>query len=297
MPSRFVIVLLIGLAGTLPGPPAQARAGGGDTAAASEKSEAQQQARRFFLEGKKRFALRQFRRALKLFSQAYDAVPLPGFLFNIGQCHRFLGDCTRAVFFYSGFIRENPNTPDAKFVQQLIARCKAQQELTQQKHLLAGKYFEEGRKSLTLRQFDHALSQFTKAYRVQPRSGYLYHIAKSHQGLRQYKEAIHFYSAYLQQNPGSPTAKDVKRELQMCRQELKKEQERRQQTDRINRNLNLKGAGKPGEGGAPVYKKWWFWTTIVATVTAAAVGLGVGLTQAKKDDPLPDAPWTINWRQ
>ena len=93
-------------------------------AAPSADAALRKQARTRFLEGKKRFALRQFRTALASFKKAYELLPLSGFLFNIGQCYRFLGDCKTAIFYYSGFVRENPGTPDAKFVATLVTRCK-----------------------------------------------------------------------------------------------------------------------------------------------------------------------------
>jgi tetratricopeptide (TPR) repeat protein len=33
---------------------------------------------------------------------------LPAFLFNIGQCHRKLGQHEQAIFFYSRYLKANP---------------------------------------------------------------------------------------------------------------------------------------------------------------------------------------------
>ena len=256
-------------------------------------TETQKKARQSFLDGKKKFALGHFAVALEQFSKAYELLPLPGFLFNIGQCHRFLGNCKKAIFYYSGFVRENPDTPDAKFVTTLIAKCRAQLRSGEQKRLRAKGLFEEGRKSYVLGQYREALGQLTSAYRVLPVPGYLYHIALTHQGLHQYDKAIHFFGAYLKQNPGSPQAREVRAALATCRQAWDKEQDRRRRADRIKHNLKLGPDTQPIRTRPPVYKRWWFWTSIAAAA-AIAVGLGVGLSQRSDGNQLPDVALTIN---
>ena len=54
--------------------------------------EAKAQARVKFSEGNAAYEQGDFREALKSFEAAYRLAPLPGFLFNVAQCHRQLGD-------------------------------------------------------------------------------------------------------------------------------------------------------------------------------------------------------------
>ncbi len=85
--------------------------------------QARQAAKQHFQRGEKGYKLGHFEKALQAYSQAYDVLPLPGFLFNIGQCHRKLGHFERAIFFYRGYLREKPRAANRKVVGQLIADC------------------------------------------------------------------------------------------------------------------------------------------------------------------------------
>lgn len=249
------------------------------------------EAKRAFLEGKKRFALRQFRRALAAFSHAYEILPLSGFLFNIGQCHRFLKDCRKAIFFYNGFIRENPHTPDAEFVRTLVQRCQRAEAQIRSRRDRANRLFEQGRRAATLQQYAEAIARFTEAYKTYPRPGYLYHLAEAHRLHGSYTRAVHFYEAYLRQNPGTPRTRAVRGVLGKTRH-LAEEAKRRRRARLTARVLPPGGHHTPPPPAAPYYKRWWFWTTIAATV-ATAVGLGVGLTQ--NSGATPTRPTVGTW--
>ena len=54
-----------------------------------------------------------FEQALDLYSRAYQALPTPALLFDIGQCHRMLGNGERAIFFFQGYLRDKPDAPKA----------------------------------------------------------------------------------------------------------------------------------------------------------------------------------------
>jgi tetratricopeptide (TPR) repeat protein len=78
-----------------------------------------------FAEGKAAYDLGHFDDALAAFEAAYTAKPLPGFLFNLGQCHFGLGHYERAVFFYERYLELLPSAPNKELVDQLIAEAKA----------------------------------------------------------------------------------------------------------------------------------------------------------------------------
>lgn len=67
------------------------------------------------------FKLAHFQEALDLYSQAYEKVPLPALLFNIGQCHKNLGHNERALFFFQGYLRDRPDAPNRPAVEILAA--------------------------------------------------------------------------------------------------------------------------------------------------------------------------------
>ena len=73
--------------------------------------------------GEKLFALGRFDEALEQYEKAFEAKPLPGFLFNIAQCHRNLGNIDQAIFSYRKYLREAPDADnrihDDEVAQQL----------------------------------------------------------------------------------------------------------------------------------------------------------------------------------
>lgn len=85
-------------------------------------------AKRYFARGEKLFALGKFDEALDEYQKAYDAKPIPDFLFNIGQCHRNLGDYEAAIFSYKKFLKLDPEAPNRDQVEQLIADLEEKQE-------------------------------------------------------------------------------------------------------------------------------------------------------------------------
>ena len=77
-------------------------------------------AKRHYERGQKLFALQKFDEALEQFQAAFDAKPIPDFLFNIGQCHRNLGDYEAAVFSFKRFLKLDPDTANREQVEELI---------------------------------------------------------------------------------------------------------------------------------------------------------------------------------
>ena len=96
-----------------------------------------QEAKKHFKLAEQHYKLGRFKDALKEYSIAYELAPLAGFLFNIGQCHRLLGNHERAVFFYEGYLREKPNARNRKAVMKLIAESKKEldKQTAEQKRL------------------------------------------------------------------------------------------------------------------------------------------------------------------
>src|SRR5205809_1023084 len=87
-------------------------------AAGAASNEAQ--ARALSKVGQKAYDLGQFDVALKSFSEAFRMKDLPGFLFNIAQCHRQLGDFDQAVFFYRRYLDRAPNGSLAQNARDLL---------------------------------------------------------------------------------------------------------------------------------------------------------------------------------
>jgi hypothetical protein len=91
--------------------------------AAAEKStpEAERRARRLYQDAEAHFRAGLFAEALGEYQAGYEAAALPGFLINIAQCQRRLGDLSRARATYRQFILVAPDSPFVPQVRSLVA--------------------------------------------------------------------------------------------------------------------------------------------------------------------------------
>ena len=85
-------------------------------------------AKRHYERGQKLFNLQKFDEALDEFQKAYDAKPIPDFLFNIGQCHRNLGDYEAAIFSFKKFLKLDPDASNREQVEKLIDDLEQKQQ-------------------------------------------------------------------------------------------------------------------------------------------------------------------------
>jgi tetratricopeptide (TPR) repeat protein len=87
---------------------------------ASADDPATRAAKRHFDRGQKLFTLGKFDEALDEYQKAYDASPIPDFLYNIGQCHRNLGNYEQAIFSFKRFLQLDPDAPNRDKVEIII---------------------------------------------------------------------------------------------------------------------------------------------------------------------------------
>jgi hypothetical protein len=90
-------------------------------AAAAPTSETQRKARAHFQAGEERFKAGAFADALAEYQAGYDVLPLPGFLINVAQCQRRLGDLKTARATYQKFVLVAPDSPLLPQVKSMIA--------------------------------------------------------------------------------------------------------------------------------------------------------------------------------
>ena len=110
--------LVIFLALTLALGPAGARA----------DSAAETKAKALYKDGMKAYDVGDFNNALALYSEAYKLTQLPGFLFNIAQCHRQLANYEQAAFFYGRFVdTSKPGATNVELATQLLGEMKTRQ--------------------------------------------------------------------------------------------------------------------------------------------------------------------------
>jgi hypothetical protein len=84
-------------------------------------SEKEREARSHFQAGEARFKAGEFDRALTEYQAGYEAKPLPGFLVNIAQCQRRLGDLKAARASYQKFVLVAPDSPLVPQVKSMMA--------------------------------------------------------------------------------------------------------------------------------------------------------------------------------
>jgi tetratricopeptide (TPR) repeat protein len=92
----------------------------GRSGGAAPPSEEERQARRAYRQAEQHFRGGLFAEALAQYQAGYDAFPLPGFLINIAQCHRRLGDLRKARATYRKFLMVAPESPHAAQVRGLV---------------------------------------------------------------------------------------------------------------------------------------------------------------------------------
>lgn len=97
----------------------------GPAGAQAPDGDAEARARERFAQGNLAYDVGDFATALQSFSEAYRLKPLPGFLFNMAQCHRQLGQYSRAAFFYRRYLALTPDEPPAPVVGELVQEMEA----------------------------------------------------------------------------------------------------------------------------------------------------------------------------
>jgi hypothetical protein len=97
--------------------PAGARAAPQDSPAAATPAT---QARDAFKSAQVHYDLKEYGAALEDFKTSYRLVQDPVMLFNIAQCHFFLGQNEEALGFYRNFLRRSPDAPNRATVERKI---------------------------------------------------------------------------------------------------------------------------------------------------------------------------------
>jgi len=130
--ALMTAILLAGASALAQGERASLEAGsrGGfetaDARGANGRSDARAQAKAQVRKGQLDYKLARFEDALQDYSRAYELYPAPALLFNLGQCHRNLKNYERAIFFFEGYLREQPKIdPDQRaLTEDLIAESR-----------------------------------------------------------------------------------------------------------------------------------------------------------------------------
>ncbi|HET6151141.1 MAG TPA: tetratricopeptide repeat protein [Polyangia bacterium] len=102
--------------------------GPGASASAGAKNDARAQAKAMVDRAQVDYKLGRFQDALDGYRRAYELFQAPVLLFDIGQCHRNLGDLDKAIFFFEGYLREEdrPDPERRSLTTDLIAELRTE---------------------------------------------------------------------------------------------------------------------------------------------------------------------------
>lgn len=92
---------------------------------AGAPTSADAEARSLYADARVAYDAGLFDEALAGFQAAYTRAPLPGFLFNLGQCERQLGRHDRAIFFFERYLEERPDAANRPLVEELLAESRS----------------------------------------------------------------------------------------------------------------------------------------------------------------------------
>jgi tetratricopeptide (TPR) repeat protein len=115
MRPAWALLLCVGAA--VAAPPGRASAQAQRDAEATKTREA----REHYDKGIARYNLGEFEPAIAEFKEAYELTKAPRLLFNIAQAHRLKKDWEQAFYFYSTYLRLQPDAPNRSDVENRIA--------------------------------------------------------------------------------------------------------------------------------------------------------------------------------
>jgi hypothetical protein len=91
-----------------------------------------QKARELFTQGNTYFDLGQFDKAIDAWQNGYQLKNDPGFLYNIAQAYRTMGDAQKAIFFYKRYLSNAPKAHNRTEVDQKIEALQKQISVQEQ---------------------------------------------------------------------------------------------------------------------------------------------------------------------
>jgi tetratricopeptide (TPR) repeat protein len=119
--------------------------------------DARTQAKEHFAKGKKHLDAKEYDAAIVEYQTAYDLVPIPELLFNIGQAYRLKGDKLRAYDAYQKYLDVEPNGRGSKEARKHMASLrKGAGEQRKAEEAEAARKAEEDRKAEAARKAEEA---------------------------------------------------------------------------------------------------------------------------------------------
>jgi tetratricopeptide (TPR) repeat protein len=162
--------------------------------------------------------------------------------------------------------------------------------------------------------YDRAISEYEEAQRLLPLPDFLFNLGRAYQRKGDARHAISYYERFLAARPtgpGSDEARDYLRELKSKVDKADIDKDDTDEPKRADQSAPVKVEPPPPPTTAPdtkvatptvtlssaptkpvpiqvrsqpLYKKWWLWTA-VAGAAVIVVGVSVGVTQSRPNEP------------
>jgi tetratricopeptide (TPR) repeat protein len=113
-------------AGSPPPPAPSPAAAASPPAPAASPASASSPAETLITRGNAAYRAKDYRAALQLYQEAHLLERSSLTVFNLAQCHRQLGDVTRAIELYQEYLRDWPGSPKHEAAERFIRELKAQ---------------------------------------------------------------------------------------------------------------------------------------------------------------------------
>jgi iron complex outermembrane receptor protein len=216
----------------------------------AEESDAKLQARAHFRAGTAFFEVGSYDRAIEEYHAAYLLLPLPDFLFNLGQASRLKGDLTVAAHYYREYLTTRPTGRVSDEARNRLREITGTLD-DQESRSAAG---QEPPSTKILSQELPPESKPAPAQASQSQVQEKMASAQLPLPIASPKEAIRIEEHEDGATDPAPT-------------------------DAVDRRETMRAAvAAPARAShRPLYRRWWLWTAAGAIVAGVAVGVGVGV--------------------
>jgi len=179
----------------------------------------------------------------------------------------------------------------------------------------AKRFYEEGTKYYSLRDFTRAVELYKKGFELSPSPVFLYNIAQAYRLLRAYDDALYFYKSYLRNSPDAANRDEVERRIAEMQTAIDQQKVGEQppnevvspedrppptpalpprkpipaptQVAEVAPSASPVAPPPPPRERRPLYKKWWFWAGVGVVAVGATVAV-VAATSGGASEPATD---------